>query len=474
MRSPPRHSTIALALACAALASPSAARAAARLDALVAMPETRDGLSPDQRAAIAVALAAYHRRHPGALAEKDAVAPRYLFFPQAGILGRDLFLNNFADLDPATDLVRDWDCSDYTYDGHQGHDSLIRSFREQAIGVPVFAAAAGTVVDTHDGEPDMNTVWDASTRANYVVLDHGGGYSTLYLHLKTGSVAVRPGQQVTAGTQLGLTGSSGFSDWPHLHFETRRNGQWIEPSAGPCRDGESLWSAQPAVERDLEVVGIYLSRGGLDFPDYPSLLRDEGSRAGSFVRGAQTIGLRLDLRNLPAEAPFEARVIDPHGRTVAETSGAFDNRGLLHLAVPLFSFDLDLATVGRWRLHGEIAGTAAIDVPFTVVATARQLVNHKPNRIVARLTPSRPQAGRVLTCSVASSPLAADPDSDVVAYRYEWRVKNRVVRAVTSAALSDLLAADVARPQDKVTCRVTPTDGRSAGPTATARPGKRR
>ena len=111
----------------------------------MAVPEPRDAIAPGQLAEIRAAIAAYEKRHP-ARARKDEGPFLYPFFPHAGILGRDLFLNNFTDQDPSRGLVLDWDCSDYTYDDHHGHDSLIRSFREQAIGVPVFAALDGVVV----------------------------------------------------------------------------------------------------------------------------------------------------------------------------------------------------------------------------------------------------------------------------------------------------------------------------------------
>ena len=45
----------------------------------------------------------------------------------------------------------------------------------------------------------------------------------------------------------GMTGSSGYSNYPHLHFESIRNGRWFEPSSGPCRGGESYWRSQPPV-----------------------------------------------------------------------------------------------------------------------------------------------------------------------------------------------------------------------------------
>ena len=64
----------------------------------------------------------------------------YTFFPLAGVLWQDLYIVNFVDLDPADGAVKDFACAGQTYDTHTGEDAIIRSFREQAIGVPVFAA----------------------------------------------------------------------------------------------------------------------------------------------------------------------------------------------------------------------------------------------------------------------------------------------------------------------------------------------
>ena len=138
----------------------------------------------------------------------------YPFYPQAGTLWTDTFVSNFVDLDESAGIL-DWNCTDYTYDGHRGHDSDIASFKIQAIGVPVFAALDGTVDATHDGDPDMNTE-GSEELGNFVIIDHGGSHYSWYFHLKKDSVEVEPGEVVRAGTQIGLVGSSGNSTWPHL------------------------------------------------------------------------------------------------------------------------------------------------------------------------------------------------------------------------------------------------------------------
>lgn len=54
---------------------------------------------------------------------------------------------------------------------------------------------------------------------NYVVIDHGNGYRTLYGHMKTGTLAVQAGDKVNQGQKIGVMGSTGRSTGPHLHFE---------------------------------------------------------------------------------------------------------------------------------------------------------------------------------------------------------------------------------------------------------------
>jgi murein DD-endopeptidase MepM/ murein hydrolase activator NlpD len=58
----------------------------------------------------------------------------------------------------------------------------------------------------------------AQAGGNHVVVSIGGGRYAFYAHLQPGSIVVRPGQRVRIGQKLGLLGSSGNSDAPHLHF----------------------------------------------------------------------------------------------------------------------------------------------------------------------------------------------------------------------------------------------------------------
>lgn len=64
---------------------------------------------------------------------------------------------------------------------------------------------------------------------NYVLLDHGNGYQTLYGHMAYGTVVEKIGDSVKEGEVLGYMGNTGESFGAHLHFEVRHNGNRIDP-----------------------------------------------------------------------------------------------------------------------------------------------------------------------------------------------------------------------------------------------------
>jgi murein DD-endopeptidase MepM/ murein hydrolase activator NlpD len=86
------------------------------------------------------------------------------------------------------------------------------------LGDPVYAADAGTVLWAGPNS------WGYG---NMILLDHGNGWQTLYAHLS--QIYVRCGQQIVKGATIGAIGSTGRSTGPHLHFETRFNGDLPNP-----------------------------------------------------------------------------------------------------------------------------------------------------------------------------------------------------------------------------------------------------
>lgn len=87
-------------------------------------------------------------------------------------------------------------------------------------------APSGTGILSADAGVVIHAGW-LGAYGNAVVVDHGGGVSTLYGHMS--SIAVSSGQQVSAGQKLGKVGSTGWSTGPHLHFEVRVNGDPVSP-----------------------------------------------------------------------------------------------------------------------------------------------------------------------------------------------------------------------------------------------------
>lgn len=88
----------------------------------------------------------------------------------------------------------------------------------QDYGAEIYAADTGTVV----------TSAKSDTYGNYVVINHGNGYTTLYAHMQSRNV--KAGDKVTKGDLIGWVGSTGLSNGPHLHFEIWENGTRIDPA----------------------------------------------------------------------------------------------------------------------------------------------------------------------------------------------------------------------------------------------------
>ena len=99
-----------------------------------------------------------------------------------------------------------------TLQEHQGVDYAIPE------GTRIFATADGVVKEVKGKN---------STSGVTVVIDHRNGYTTSYSHLQ--SVKVKRGHRVQRGDIIALSGNSGLSLAPHLHYEVRHNGMRVNP-----------------------------------------------------------------------------------------------------------------------------------------------------------------------------------------------------------------------------------------------------
>ena len=410
-------------------------------------------------------IAEYEQRF-GPISSPDAALgtpPLYPFYPMGGILYRDLWISNFVDLD-AGPAILDWNCLNFTYNGHNASDSIIRSFGEQFIGVPIFAALDGTVVDTNDGEDDMNIVWEGQP-ANYVIIDHGFGRLCYYWHMKKWSVAVSVGEQVVAGQQIGKTASSGNSNYPHLHFATYDDEALIEPWAGPCRAGESYWEDQVAPNYDLYLWDFgFTAEDMSSFPGPPNAF----PRSGQIGLGDQRVYFWTMALNLPHLSTYRVQFERPDS-TIAYDSGTgqLGNFGFSRYYWDWWDYDIpDMHSItGTWHVWLYLNDVLQVVAPIEVRTAVTQDFNRAPEPISIAFDPAAPMAGDAIFCNVQTSLTLDDMDYDIVQYEYVWTVNDAEVRHVTTAGHADAIQRWTANECDAVTVTVTPGDGVDTGST---------
>lgn len=126
-------------------------------------------------------------------------------------------------IQPAEEFAIDFVQLDKDGRGYTGEVKDVKSF--PYYGVPVYAAASGTVVevvrDLPDQVPGANppSIAAADAPGNHVIVDIGGGHYIMYAHLAPGSPTVQVGDSIQKGYILGKLGNSGNTDSPHLHFQ---------------------------------------------------------------------------------------------------------------------------------------------------------------------------------------------------------------------------------------------------------------
>ena len=138
------------------------------------------------------------------LSTADTGKRRAFLFPiQEGLYQKIVLPFGYAALNPFS----------RSYQKHKGIDILASK------QTPIRASASGKVIRAEQDES-----W-----GNIVVIDHGDTYETRYAHMQ--DIKVMPGEQVESGDLIGHVGSTGLSPLPHLHYEVRKAGKRINPSA---------------------------------------------------------------------------------------------------------------------------------------------------------------------------------------------------------------------------------------------------
>jgi len=120
------------------------------------------------------------------------------------------------------------------------------------VGTPIFSVANGRVV--HQGF--------SGAFGNLIVLEHPGGYHTYYAHLSNYNSELEVGNEVRRGLEIGYVGTTGRSTGPHLHFELRKDGIYVDPYASKTQ--LDLWSMRDnesgQLTREILLLGSPITR----------------------------------------------------------------------------------------------------------------------------------------------------------------------------------------------------------------------
>lgn len=120
-----------------------------------------------------------------------------------------------------------WPCpsSSRVTSGFGDRESPTEGASSNHKGIDIGAGTGAAIVAAADGEVVIATY--SYSAGNYIMIDHGGGVSTVYMHCS--QLLVSKGAKVTKGQTIAKVGSTGYSTGPHLHFGIRSGGSYVNP-----------------------------------------------------------------------------------------------------------------------------------------------------------------------------------------------------------------------------------------------------
>lgn len=252
-----------------------------------------------------------------------------LKFPVDCIEGKDCWVVNYFDIDPAPDSAKDFNCGPRSYDNHKGTDIAIRDWQAMEKGVDVLAAVDGYVLRLRDGVEDkvltrdqLNTIRNENESCgNGVFIDHGDGWQTIYCHLKKNSIIVKQHQSVKAGQKLGQIGHSGYVEFPHLHIGVTFNDTFIDPYIGLSnQDGcgktdQSLWADDTL--SNYRDVSIYAAGFSDAVPEFDQIKHNAASPE-SYPIDILVLTFWVSIFGIEKDDQIHMEIRNPEGRIFSE------------------------------------------------------------------------------------------------------------------------------------------------------------
>jgi hypothetical protein len=268
-------------------------------------------------------------------------ASSQLAMPIGGEQNKDWWIYSYKDDDTTSGSVRNFECSNYCYDGWSGIIFAIKNMKSMAQGVPILAAANGTVLNIHNGQVDSvnTTIISGGSHGNYIRIQHSPQLYTFYAFLRNNSIRVHDGQIVKKGDTIAMAGlSDNICFWPGLYFrvEDSVNGNFQDPMGDDC--------ATPPYAPLLSTIPYYDLQFGLidgGIINTPAITADTlierpPTLTEISLASDSTVCAWIQVKNAYSNDLFETYWIDPFGNI------AHDHKS------PLLTSDLHFGYHSTW------------------------------------------------------------------------------------------------------------------------------
>jgi murein DD-endopeptidase MepM/ murein hydrolase activator NlpD len=259
-----------------------------------------------------------------------AAAPQ-LILPAACTPGTDCWVVNHVDMNPEKASGQDFTCGPRAYDGHEGTDFGLKDRQSIMNGVSVLAAAPGKVLRVRDAMPDAQPTQEQIDRyladnkgcGNGVLVDHGDGWQSIYCHLKSGSIVVKPDDSVTAGQKLAEIGQSGAAEFPHVHFGLFQNNRTVDPFSGAYADEGCGKVKGPmwlyGISLDYEPLAIFVTGFETGVPDFEKI-KDDSTSPEQVEPAVPALTFWTGLYGMNPGDEIVLRITAPDGSVFAENT----------------------------------------------------------------------------------------------------------------------------------------------------------